>query len=72
MSELVLRESSDEFDSKDSSDDELNQIRKDGKSSWNFKKTIKSADRIDKRLIDQYVIQQGQKVLIDIQEEEDF
>ena len=72
MSELVFRESSEEFDSGNSSDDELNLVRKDGQSNQNFKKTIKSTERVDKRLIDQYMIQhnKGQGPLINIQNED--
>ena len=53
MSELVLRESSDPDDS--SSDDELNLIKKEA-SNYSFTRMIKSKDKVDKRLLDQYLI----------------
>ena len=49
MSSLVLQESSDPGQS--SSDDELNLINKES-SNYNFKKMIKSADKVDKRLFE--------------------
>ena len=58
MSELVLQESSDLNDS--SSDDELNLIKKEA-SNYTFKKMIKSKDKVDKRLLDQYLIQQAHR-----------
>ena len=57
MSELVLNESSnskDEFTS--SSDDELNLIKKSA-SDKNLKRMIKSSDKVDNRLLNQYLIQ---------------
>ena len=59
MSELVLQESSDLNDS--SSDDELNLIKKVA-SNYNLKKMIKSSDKVDKRLLDQYLIQQAHRM----------
>ena len=59
MSELVLRESSNLDDS--SSDDELNLIKKEA-SNYNFKKMIKSEDKVDKRLLDQYLIKQAHRI----------
>ena len=59
MSELVLRESSNLDDS--SSDDELNLIKKEA-SNYNFKKMIKSEDKADKRLLDQYLIKQAHRI----------
>ena len=55
MSELVLPESSSNNDAS-SSDDELNLIKKEA-SNYNFKKLLKSKDKIDIRLINQYLIQ---------------
>ena len=54
MSELVLQESSDLKNS--SSDDELNLIKKES-SNYTFKKLIKSKDKVDERLVEQYLIQ---------------
>ena len=52
MSELVLRESSDnEISNVTSSDDELNLIKRES-SNYHFKKIIKSTENVDKRLID--------------------
>ena len=59
MSELVLQESSDINDS--SSDDELNLIKKEA-SNFNFKKMIKSNERVDKRLLEQYLIKQSHRM----------
>ena len=59
MSELVLKESSDENNS--SSDDELNRKIKEA-SNYNFTKLIKSKDKVDKRLLDQYLIQQAHRI----------
>ena len=59
MSELVLQESSDLKNS--SSDDELNLITKES-SNYNFKKMIQSKDRVDKRLFEQYLIQQTHRM----------
>ena len=58
MSELVLQESSDLNDS--SSDDELNLIKKEA-SNYNFKKMITSENKVDKRLLDQYLIYQAHR-----------
>ena len=57
MSELVLNESSNSND-KDtsSSDDELNLIKKTA-SDKNLKQMIKSSDKVDNRLLNQYLIQ---------------
>ena len=57
MSELVLDESSDLSDrASSSSDDELNLIKKKA-SDKNIKRMIKSSDKVDKRLLNQYLIQ---------------
>ena len=53
MSELVLKESSDPDNS--SSDDELNLIKKEA-SNYSFAKMIKSKDKVDKRLLDHFLI----------------
>ena len=50
MSELVLKESSSALGTS-SSDDELNLIKREA-SNYNFKKLIKSSDKVDKRLMD--------------------
>ena len=55
MSELVLHESSG-VTNESSSDDELNLITKEASNNYNFKKMIKSSDKVDKNLIDQYLI----------------
>ena len=55
MSELVLDESSNSDGSDNSSDDELNLIKKQP-SNYNFKRMIKSNDKVDKRLLNQYLI----------------
>ena len=60
MSELVLQESS-ALDASSSSDDELNLIKREA-SNYNFTKMIKSSDRVDKRLLDQYLIQQAHRM----------
>ena len=58
MSELVLNESSDSNDkASSSSDDELNLIKKKAASDKNIKRMIKSNDKVDKRLLNQYLIQ---------------
>ena len=49
MSELALHESSDSENS--SSDDELNLIKKEAQN-YNFKKLIKSKEKVDQRIID--------------------
>ena len=54
MSELVLPESSSD-QNESSSDDELNLIKKEA-SNYNFKKVLKSKEKVDTRLIDQYLI----------------
>ena len=54
MSELVLPESSSNQD-ESSSDDELNLIKKEA-SNYSLKKLLKSKDKIDIRLINQYLI----------------
>ena len=54
MSELVLDESSNSNDS--SSDDELNMIKKNA-SDKNLKRMIKSSDIVDKRILNQCLIQ---------------
>ena len=59
MSELVLKDSSDVDNS--SSDDELNRKLKEA-SNYNFTKLIKSRDKVDKRLLDQFVIQQAHRI----------
>ena len=59
MSELVLKESSDLENS--SSDDELNLIRK-GVSVYNFKKMIKGNNKVDKRLLELYFIEQANRM----------
>ena len=59
MSELVLKESSDVDNS--SSDDELNRKIKEA-SNYNFVRLIKSKDKVDKRLLDQYLIQQAHRI----------
>ena len=57
MSELVLNESSDSNDKAlSSSDDELNLIKKKA-SNKTIKRMIKSNDKVDKRLLNQYLIQ---------------
>ena len=56
MSELVLLESSENNLDTSSSDDQLNLIKRQA-SNKNFKKLIRSKDKIDKRLLDQYLIQ---------------
>ena len=58
MSELVLHESSNPDSS--SSDDELNLIKKET-CNYNFTKMIKSKDKVDKRLLDQYLIKQAHR-----------
>ena len=55
MSELVLHESSG-FTNESSSDDQLNLITKEASNNYNFKKMIKSSEKVDKSLIDQYLI----------------
>ena len=58
MSELVLDESSDSNNNaSSSSDDELNLIKKKAASDKNIKRMIKSNDKVDKRLLNQYLIQ---------------
>ena len=59
MSELVLKDSSDVDNS--SSDDELNRKLKEA-SNYSFTKLIKSRDKVDKRLLDQFVIQQAHRI----------
>ena len=59
MSELVLKESSDLNNS--SSDDELNLIRKSA-SDYNFKKMIKGTNKVDKRLLELYFIEQANRM----------
>ena len=68
MSELVLKESSDPNDS--SSDDELNLIKKEA-SNYSFTRMIKSKDKVDKRLLDQYLINQAHRmgVPLDLRDE---
>ena len=57
MSELVLDESSDSYNNaSSSSDDELNLIKKKAASDKNIKRMIKSNDKVDKRLLNQYLI----------------
>ena len=67
MSSLVLQESSDPGQS--SSDDELNLINKES-SNYNFKKMIKSADKVDKRLFEQYLIQRTHRQGVSISREQ--
>ena len=55
MSELVLNESSNSK-ATSSSDDELNLIKKSS-SDKNLKQMIKSSDKVDNRLLNQYLIQ---------------
>ena len=64
MSELVLPESSSD-QNLSSSDDELNLIKKEA-SNYNFKKVLKSKDKVDNRLIDQYLIQQAHRMRVPI------
>ena len=59
MSELVLQESSDLNST--SSDDELNLIKKES-ANYTFKKLIKSRDKVDERLVEQYLIQQSHRM----------
>ena len=59
MSELVLKESSNSDSS--SSDDELNLNRKKA-SNYNFAKMIKGKEKVDKRLIDQFFINQAHRM----------
>ena len=54
MSQLVIHQSSDSASS--SSDDELNLIKRQA-SDYNYRRMIKSSDKVDKRLLDQYLIQ---------------
>ena len=61
MSQLVIHESSDTVSS--SSDDELNRINRQA-SNQNYRKLIKSSDKIDKRLLDQYLIKQAHSMRI--------
>ena len=57
MSELVLNESSNSNNNvSSSSDDELNLIKKSA-SDKNLKRMIKSKDKVDNRLLNQYLIQ---------------
>ena len=58
MSELVIKDSSGEDSS---SDDELNLIKKEA-SNFNFKKMVQSSDKVDKRLLNQYLIQQAHRM----------
>ena len=64
MSELVLPESSSD-QNESSSDDELNLIKKEA-SNYNFKKVLKSKEKVDKRLIDQYLIQQAHRMRVSL------
>ena len=59
MSELVLHESSNPNDS--SSDDELNLIKKEA-SYYSFTKMIKSKDKVDRRLLDHFLIKQAHRM----------
>ena len=65
MSELVLKDSSSALECSSSSDDELNLIKREA-SNYNFKKLIRSTDKVDRRLLDQYFIQQAHKMGIPI------
>ena len=56
----MLQESSN-LDETTSSDDELNLIKKEA-SNYNFKKMIKSADVVDRRLLDQYYIKEAHRM----------
>ena len=58
MSELVLSSNSDKICG--SSDDELNLITQQAFNT-SIKKLIKSTDKIDKRIVDQYMIRQAHK-----------
>ena len=64
MSELVLQESSDPDNS--SSDDELNLIKKEASNNYNFTKMIKSKDKVDKRLLDHFLIKQAHRMGVPI------
>ena len=62
MSQLVIHESS---DSGSSSDDELNLVNRNA-SDFNYRRMIKSSDKIDKGLLDQYLIQQAHRMRVPI------
>ena len=63
MSQLVIHESTETDNS--SSDDELNLVRRQA-SDYNYKRLIKSSDKVDKRLLDQYLIQQADRMRVPI------
>ena len=58
MSELVLSSNSDQIAG--SSDDELNLITQQAFNT-SIKKIIKSTNKIDKRIVDQYMVRQAHK-----------
>ena len=68
MSELVLQSSA---PSDSSSDDELNLIKKES-MNYNFTKLIKSKNKVDKSLLNQYLIKQAHRMGVAIDHKTEF